>query len=65
METQPLKDGFPVALREESVDRNEAQATPANKQEVVALREESVDRNMLQMSVLPVMSGRSPRGERG
>ena len=55
-----------VALRKESVDRNDI--TPAGKVRPwasVALRKESVDRNTYGRCVLRIVSGRSPQGERG
>ena len=53
-----------VALRKESVDRND---TEKDKTIVstVALRKESVDRNSTYVILLPRCQGRSPQGERG
>ena len=53
-----------VALRKESVDRNEwikAQYPGCR----VALRKESVDRNLVVWAVVRVYERRSPQGERG
>ena len=53
-----------VALRKESVDRN-------NKEHIiteipkVALRKESVDRNLVLVFTICLPRGRSPQGERG
>ena len=58
----PLSD--PVALRKESVDRNEwikAQYPGCR----VALRKESVDRNREQFKYVVQCRSRSPQGERG
>ena len=53
-----------VALRKESVDRNLAVWAVEHAYQV-ALRKESVDRNAEILQVCPMMSGRSPQGERG
>ena len=53
-----------VALRKESVDRNDV-IRPAIDVFLVALRKESVDRNGGLMSVVRFASCRSPQGERG
>ena len=53
-----------VALRKESVDRNTS-CTSIGRPKRVALRKESVDRNVITISAFPVVSGRSPQGERG
>ena len=54
-----------VALRKESVDRNNASPT-ARVFAVVALRKESVDRNLDYCDDEHTeWSGRSPQGERG
>ena len=53
-----------VALRKESVDRNDWRAA-YNKGIRVALRKESVDRNMASPMRMIVGKGRSPQGERG
>ena len=53
-----------VALRKESVDRNDV---PFDERyvETVALRKESVDRNFLYASCMNKCFSRSPQGERG
>ena len=54
-----------VALRKESVDRNDIH-TGANYETLqVALRKESVDRNKMIYTTRKELSGRSPQGERG
>ena len=53
-----------VALRKESVDRNDNANSKENDQKV-ALRKESVDRNKIVWSRLYFTSRRSPQGERG
>ena len=53
-----------VALRKESVDRNQRIAKPFREQ-FVALRKESVDRNDNGNPVAVSDVGRSPQGERG
>ena len=53
-----------VALREESVDRNQTVKLNVNLVNV-ALREESVDRNTIQWTKFDRVMCRSPRGERG
>ena len=54
-----------VALRKESVDRNNSLESKQIDPSVVALRKESVDRNFFVVSYsLPALS-RSPQGERG
>ena len=54
----------PVALRKESVDRNDV-IRPAIDVFLVALRKESVDRNEGVLDAEKVKKGRSPQGERG
>ena len=53
-----------VALRKESVDRNEEQPTDEQLQQV-ALRKESVDRNVKIGVDDQASDSRSPQGERG
>ena len=53
-----------VALRKESVDRNDVLAVSALL-ELVALRKESVDRNTASLILLLSGVRRSPQGERG
>ena len=53
-----------VALRKESVDRNE-QAGEKAYLDNVALRKESVDRNLYYQDNGNRPAGRSPQGERG
>ncbi len=53
-----------VALRKESVDRNE-DTSGATSRILVALRKESVDRNYAVQIKIVKMHGRSPQGERG
>ena len=56
--------GSLVALRKESVDRNNVRhATTARPS--VALRKESVDRNMIEDVSYSIIVSRSPQGERG
>ena len=55
---------FAVALRKESVDRNNAKARKSQSSRV-ALRKESVDRNVKIMIALNGLKRRSPQGERG
>ena len=54
-----------VALRKESVDRNNLTQYDATNTPVVALRKESVDRNWLDHVEDQSGEGRSPQGERG
>ena len=54
-----------VALRKESVDRNEISLIDDLEPSNVALRKESVDRNSTYVTRLPRAQGRSPQGERG
>ena len=55
-----------VALRKESVDRNNGDHGHINGEEQVALRKESVDRNALYEHCKAILrGGRSPQGERG
>ena len=54
-----------VALRKESVDRNDIGITTIDCISSVALRKESVDRNNAQISKVKKGQGRSPQGERG
>ena len=53
-----------VALRKESVDRNDNGNTVALS-DLVALRKESVDRNPNSIRRCLMSVGRSPQGERG
>ena len=53
-----------VALRKESVDRNDV-IRPAIDVFLVALRKESVDRNFFDLSLNYKEVRRSPQGERG
>ena len=53
-----------VALRKESVDRNNV-STDNHIRIRVALRKESVDRNNAVQVVVVIVYGRSPQGERG
>ena len=53
-----------VALRKESVDRNDVLAV-SDVLQLVALRKESVDRNSPGTSIILSTTGRSPQGERG
>ena len=53
-----------VALRKESVDRND-KSKKLRMMKCVALRKESVDRNKLQRSIDIISQRRSPQGERG
>ena len=53
-----------VALRKESVDRNNPPIKPAEIGPV-ALRKESVDRNGMQINGVSYDVCRSPQGERG
>ena len=59
--TSPLT----VALRKESVDRNNNTTYKKKNQLGVALRKESVDRNFNAMQIVIIVVGRSPQGERG
>ena len=54
-----------VALRKESVDRNQAADISWIRGPRVALRKESVDRNAGYRRSSPLASRRSPQGERG
>ena len=54
-----------VALRKESVDRNNVIASRVYEGNRVALRKESVDRNNLAVFAVDVPPCRSPQGERG
>ena len=54
-----------VALRKESVDRNDVIRPAIDVFLAVALRKESVDRNKYVVQCRKVMGGRSPQGERG
>ena len=54
-----------VALRKESVDRNNKIYLSFFHRTVVALRKESVDRNLLIYFIIYLLTGRSPQGERG
>ena len=53
-----------VALRKESVDRNDFPVVPVELT-TVALRKESVDRNVGLSALAPEENSRSPQGERG
>ena len=53
-----------VALRKESVDRNQGDVH-ARRHVLVALRKESVDRNTVGVGELDSSISRSPQGERG
>ena len=57
-------DAATVALRKESVDRNQQSRTTAFSM-YVALRKESVDRNFNAFGVRYRHISRSPQGERG
>ena len=60
-----LDGRFKVALRKESVDRNNSLESKQIDPSVVALRKESVDRNF-NTQISKVKKGRrSPQGERG
>ena len=54
-----------VALRKESVDRNNTMQVVIVIVNAVALRKESVDRNRQCWRIASTASGRSPQGERG
>ena len=54
-----------VALRKESVDRNDSDLDGAIRDAHVALRKESVDRNTSSLSMDVEFVSRSPNGERG
>ncbi len=54
-----------VALRKESVDRNETTEYDKKAALEVALRKESVDRNVEKINKKRLTFGRSPQGERG
>ena len=55
-----------VALRKESVDRNDIRHTTSTRPSIVALRKESVDRNLFRALAWKLMVyRRSPQGERG
>ena len=56
---------YVVALRKESVDRNQLGALLGVVLIQVALRKESVDRNKFISNVCPPVGSRSPQGERG
>ena len=53
-----------VALRKESVDRNDKSKKSKTKKQV-ALRKESVDRNNAMQVIVVIVYGRSPQGECG
>ena len=57
--------GVKVALRKESVDRNNIRNPAAARPSIVALRKESVDRNISPRSISCMILSRSPQGERG
>ena len=54
-----------VALRKESVDRNDTMQVEIVKMYAVALRKESVDRNKKLKMMKCILKSRSPQGERG
>ena len=54
-----------VALRKESVDRNDKYNSPTEPPDTVALRKESVDRNQRIAKPFREQFSRSPQGERG
>ena len=54
----------PVALRKESVDRNQISGSISGRP-IVALRKESVDRNLVCLKNIAQFGSRSPQGERG
>ena len=56
---------LPVALRKESVDRNDLYASSGVDFAEVALRKESVDRNVFLTLTVRNVPSRSPQGERG
>ena len=56
---------YNVALRKESVDRNNRRLGAVHNAKIVALRKESVDRNNAMQIVVVIVHGRSPQGERG
>ena len=56
---------FAVALRKESVDRNNLSKAELMEMEMVALRKESVDRNTQRRDFKRLGLRRSPQGERG
>ena len=56
---------YRVALRKESVDRNDIAELTAHLPLVVALRKESVDRNFFACVGVWDPDRRSPQGERG
>ena len=60
-----VQHGRQVALRKESVDRNNFSRLHNNVSVMVALRKESVDRNPKVGSIMRAVTGRSPQGERG
>ena len=62
---RPDFSGRGVALRKESVDRNDEYAVLQNIVSTVALRKESVDRNCRDGTTSAVSGSRSPQGERG
>ena len=59
------KGGATVALRKESVDRNNRRPGTVNNAKIVALRKESVDRNNDTSYKKNQPGSRSPQGERG
>ena len=59
-----MVQGLFVALRKESVDRNNCRPVKVCPTHV-ALRKESVDRNLNTMQIVIVVVRRSPQGERG
>ena len=61
----PQSESVLVALRKESVDRNQAADISARRGARVALRKESVDRNAENPMIRVDKISRSPQGERG
>ena len=64
MSCRSLQDKW-VALRKESVDRNNPVVPAKNGYTAVALRKESVDRNITLLVFYAFSNCRSPQGERG
>ena len=60
-----LTSTLKVALRKESVDRNNVSTNYHIRVREVALRKESVDRNDIGITPIDSVSSRSPQGERG
>ena len=59
-----MNSDYYVALRKESVDRNQLDELPKQSL-LVALRKESVDRNKVILTAVGSACCRSPQGERG